>query len=171
MIEQGPHRPVGWRGQQRLATYADLHELFALQATLDACVPGIVPCEATVRQAVVALDPSWQPHITAPREALKTGGVPDEDLNPELALHLLVLYNNACKDGWPVCLSTDSDGAHYDPSLLLNFHRSPKKLREVLLSSMPHGDYRSPWPILCWLRRPNFNICARAKDGRDVTQS
>jgi len=117
-----------------------LHELFALQEAFDAQVPGTVPREATVRRAVAVLDPDQQPHIAALREALKVGGVADEDLDHELALQLLVIYNSACEDGCPVCLSADSDVEHYYLAPLLNSRRALRKLREVLLRSVPRGD-------------------------------
>lgn len=117
-----------------------LRELFTLQEALDAHVPGTVPREATVRLAVETLDSARQPHIAALRDALRTGDVAADELDHELGLQLLAHYNSACDDGCPVCLSADSDVEHYYLAPLLNSRRALKKLREVLLSSMPRGD-------------------------------
>jgi len=117
-----------------------MRELFALQTTFDTQVPGTVPREATVRRAVAGLDPAQQPNIAAWREALRVGGVAKGELDHELALQLLAVYQSACDDGCPVCLSADSDVEHHALAPLLNSRRALKKLREVLLSSMPRGD-------------------------------
>jgi len=117
-----------------------LQELFALQETLDAQVPGTVPREITVRRAVVEFDPDEYPHIAELRDALRASGADPHELDHELGLQLLALYNSACDDGCPVCLSADSDVEHYYLAPLLNSRRALRKLRQVLLSSVPTGD-------------------------------
>lgn len=117
-----------------------LQELFALQETLDAQVPGTVPREITVRRAVVEFDPDKHPHIAGLRDALHASGADPNELGHELGLQLLAIYESACDDGCPVCLSADSDVEHYYLTPLLNSRRALRKLRQVLLSSVPTGD-------------------------------
>ncbi len=127
-------------GGQSLSPALILRELYQAQAALDARVPGTVPRDATVRQEVTTLDPARYPQIAALRDALRRSGVAAGDLDHELALQLQAIYNRACEDGCPVCLSTDSDVEDHYLAPLLNSRRSLRKLREALLSSMLRGD-------------------------------
>jgi hypothetical protein len=117
-----------------------LQELFSLQEKFDNQVPGNVRRVMTVRRTVANLDSILQPSIFALREALDTGGVAGKELDHELALQLLDLYNSTCEDGCPVCLSATSDVEHYYLSPRLNSRRALRVLREVLLGSMPQND-------------------------------
>lgn len=117
-----------------------LQELFAQQETFDAAVPSSVTHEATIRRAIPMLDPVRQPQISQLRKALGTGGVAEDDLDYELALQLLALYNNGCEDGCPVCLSANSDIEHYYLAPLLNSRHVLSKLRQVLLSDAPQNN-------------------------------
>jgi hypothetical protein len=127
-------------GGQTINTALILWELFNFQKGFEGQVPGTIPREAVVCRAVSALDSEKHPHIVALREALGTSGVAADELDHELALQLLVLYNNACDDGCPVCLSAGSDVEHYYLAPLLNSRRTLKRLRQIMLDSMPTGD-------------------------------
>lgn len=117
-----------------------LRELYQVQATLDATIPGGAPREAAARQAALKPDLARHPQIIALRDALSRSGISSDDLDHELALQLQVIYNRACEDGCPVCLSTDSDVEDHYLAPLLNSRRSLRKLREILLANMPRGD-------------------------------
>jgi hypothetical protein len=85
------------------------------------------------------------------RESLKNSGVAEDDLDHELGLQLLAIYNSACDDGCPICLSATSDMEHYYLAPLLNSRRALKKLSQVLFSALPHGDCLVALedPLLC----------------------
>ena len=127
-------------GGQRLNPALILHELFAVQQTLEMQLLGDVPREATVRRAVTGLDSAQQPQIVALRDALSSSGVAADELDHELALQLRALFESGCDDGCPVCLSADSDIEHHHLAPYLNSRRALKKLRAVLLASLPTGD-------------------------------
>ena len=127
-------------GGQPLNPALILRELYQAQAAVDARVPGTVPRDATVRQTVMTLDPARNPQIALLQDALRRSGVAAGELDHELALQLQAIYNRACEDGCPVCLSTDSDVEDHYLAPLLNSRRSLRKLREALLASMPRGD-------------------------------
>jgi hypothetical protein len=127
-------------GGQTINKALILWELFNFQRGFEGQVPGTIPREAVVCRAVSALNSEKHPHIIALRDALEISGVAADELDHELALQLLVLYNNACYDGCPVCLSADSDVEHYYLAPLLNSRRALKKLRQVLLDSMTTGE-------------------------------
>ncbi|GHO61373.1 hypothetical protein KSC_002650 [Ktedonobacter sp. SOSP1-52] len=110
-----------------------LKELFALQSSLESRVPGTLHRQATILRAVLNPDPSRQPAIAALRAVLGAGSVAKDEPDHELALQLLDLYNRACDDGCPVCLSADSDIEHHYLAPLLNSRRALKGLRGVLL--------------------------------------
>jgi len=117
-----------------------LQELFALQRDYDATVSSPLTREAAICRAIRGLDSSQQPQISKLRMALHTGGVAESDLDYELALQLLALYNSGCEDGCPVCLSANSDIEHHHLAPLLNSRHVLAKLRQVLLSNVPRDD-------------------------------
>lgn len=117
-----------------------LQELFVLQENFDATVPSPLVREATIRRAIPILDPGLQPQILALREALLIGGVAENDLDYELALQLLALYNSGCEDGCPVCLSASSDIEHYHLAPLLNSRHALSKLRQMLFNDALQDD-------------------------------
>jgi hypothetical protein len=117
-----------------------MQELFALQAALD--YGSVVPLtrEAVVCQAVAGLDPTRQPETAILRDALLESGVAGGSIARELKLQLLALYDTACPDGCPVCLSAGSDIEHYALAPLLHSRRALRKLREVLRAGSPRND-------------------------------
>jgi hypothetical protein len=127
-------------GGQSLNPALILQELLAQQAAYDAQAPGGISHEATVRRTVANLVATQQPHITALRDALQASGVAPDELDHELALQLLALYQSGCDDGCPVCLGAGSDIENYYLADLLNSRQALKKLREVLIRSAQPGD-------------------------------
>jgi superfamily II DNA/RNA helicase len=125
---------------QRVNPALILKELFAIQSLLEEEIPGTLNRRATIRYAVLHLNPEQHPYIANLRTALELGGVAGEDLDHELAQQLLGLYNNACQDGCPVCLSADSDIEHIYLAPRLNSRHALKKLREVLIEELPRDD-------------------------------
>ncbi|MHB8598526.1 MAG: DEAD/DEAH box helicase [Ktedonobacteraceae bacterium] len=117
-----------------------LQELFTVQEKLDASLSGPLTRELTIRRAITGLDSGHHPQISELRKALKIGGAAENDLDYELALQLLTLYNSGCDDGCPVCLSANSDIEHYHLAPLLNSRHALTKLRQVLLSNIPQND-------------------------------
>ena len=117
-----------------------MQELFALQAALE--YGSVVPLtrEAVVCQAVAGLDPTRQPETAILRDALLESGVAGGSIARELKLQLLALYDTACPDGCPVCLSAGSDIEHYALAPLLHSRRALRKLREVLRAGSPRND-------------------------------
>jgi hypothetical protein len=86
------------------------------------------------------LDPTRQPETAILRDALLESGVAGGSIARELKLQLLALYDTACPDGCPVCLSAGSDIEHYALAPLLHSRRALRKLREVLRAGSPRND-------------------------------
>jgi hypothetical protein len=131
-------------GDEPLRPALILRELYDLQMQLERQLPGIVPYAATVRQAVLeaARRPDAYPNITKLRNALSRHGDTEADLDYELGVQLIALYDRSCDDGCPVCMSVTSDVEHYRLAPLLNSRRVLKKLRNVLYvqEQVPEGE-------------------------------
>jgi hypothetical protein len=115
-------------------------ELLEVQQDADRGMLSPLPREATVRVAVATPDASRRPAIAALREALLAEGVNTADLDYELAVQLLALYDLGCDDGCPVCTASGSDVEHHHLAYLLNSRQVMGALRRVLLSGNRRGE-------------------------------
>lgn len=94
--------------------------------------------EAIVCLAVASLSTTTLPNISELKEALRQDNV-TENLDYELSLQLMTLFEKVCFDGCPVCLGSGSDIEHFHIAHLLNSRQALLKLREVLLESLRKG--------------------------------